>query len=181
MSTLKHWIITGASFGAGLAITLALIIGGYLWYSSKPKPPKPWDTKAITATYDRVDTEGDNNTIVFYYILQNNTDYDYHIVDASNVTLMDKLEKQKSLSWGKSDQFLKFDYPLLLPAKQRLRFAIHLDYPYNKKIKAEATKDEIEKYRKALSGFLKEETPNLNGFAMFDELNRYQIDFPREW
>ena len=181
MSTLKRWIIMGASFGAGLAVTLALIIGGYLWYASKPKPPKPWDTKAITATYDFIDTEGDNNTIVFYYTLQNNTDYDYRITDASNFTLMGKLEKQKSLSGAKGDRFLKFDFPLLLPAKQRLRFAIHLDYPYDKKSKAEATKDEREKYRKELSAFLKEKTPNLDGFAIFDELNRYQIDFPREW
>jgi len=37
-------------------------------------PPKPWDKKAITAIYDFVDTEGEKNTIVFYYTLQNNTE-----------------------------------------------------------------------------------------------------------
>jgi hypothetical protein len=94
---------------------------------------------------------------------------------------MSKLEKQKSLSGEKGDPFLKFDFPLLLPAKQRLRFAIHLKWPYDKKIKAETTKDEREKYRKELSAFLKEQAPNLDGFAIFDELNRYQIDFPRGW
>jgi hypothetical protein len=181
MSTVKRWIITGASFGGGLAIVLALIIGGYLWYESKPRPPKPWDNKAITANYDFVDTEGEKNTIVFYYTLQNNTDFDYRIVDASSVTLMSKLEKTKSLSGTKNDDFLKIDFPILLPAKQRARFAIHFNYPYEKKSRGEATQDEREKYRKELAAFLKEKAPNLNGFALFDELNRYQVDFARGW
>lgn len=181
MSTLKRWAITGASFGAGLAVTLSLIAGVYSLYASKPNPPKPWNTRAITATYDYIDTEGDNNTFVFYYTLQNNTDYDYRIADATNVTLLAKLERQKSLSGSKNDQYLKFDFPLLVPAKQRLRLAIHLDYPSGKQSKAEATKDEREKYKNELSVLLNVTVPNLDGFAIFDESNRYQIDLPKGW
>jgi hypothetical protein len=90
---MKRWIITGLSFGAGLAITLTLIFGAYSWFENRPRP---WDSKSITASYDGVDTEGDKNTLVFYYTLQNNTDFDYSIDDVATVTLLVKLERKKA-------------------------------------------------------------------------------------
>ena len=181
MSTLKRWIITGVSFGAGAAVIIALIICGYLWYSSKQKPPKPWDTKAITAIYDSVYTEGENNYFVFYYTLQNNTDFDYNLSDLTNITLMGKLKKQKSLTGKKTDEFLKPDYPILIPAKQRIRFALHLGYPYDKTLKKDASEEEEAKYKKDIEAYANKKLSNLDGFVLFDELKRYQIEFSKGW
>lgn len=181
MPNLKRWIITGASFGIGLAVTLLLAVGAYLWYEGRPKPPRPWNTYAISAHYDSVDTEGDENTIVFYYTLQNDLDYDYRILDASNVVLMAKLAKQKSLSGSKNDQYLKCDIPVLIPAKQRVRFPVHLGYPYKKARKTAVSREEREKFRREIESYLNEELTNLDGFVLFDEMNRYQINFPKGW
>jgi hypothetical protein len=35
--------------GAGFALVLVLVIGTFIWYSSRPKPQKPWNTDAIVA------------------------------------------------------------------------------------------------------------------------------------
>ena len=94
---------------------------------------------------------------------------------------MCKLERQESLSGTKGDDYLTIDFPILLPAKQRLRFAIHFKLHYEKESRSNATQVEKEKFRKELAAFLKEKAPNLNGFALFDELKRYQIDFGRGW
>jgi hypothetical protein len=175
---MKRWIITGLSFGAGLAITLLLIFGVYSWFKNRPRA---WDNKSITANYDGVDTEGDKNTLVFYYTLQNNTDFDYSIDDVAKITLLVKLERQKSLSGGKNDSFLKGDFPLFLPAKQRLRFGIHLGYPYEKKGKDNPSREEQVQYRKEVASYVKNELSNVDGFVLFDEAKRYQVDFPPGW
>lgn len=178
MSAIKRWIITGLSFGAGFAITLAIIIGLFIWHENKPKP---WDTKAITSIYDTADIEGDNSTFVFYYTLQNNTDKDYTINDASDFVLLSKLKRQNSLSGTNTQDLLKIDTPILLPAKQRLRFAIHLGYPYENKSIVGPTKEDKEKFRKEIGLYLQKEIPNLNGYVLFDKTNRYQINFNRGW
>ena len=36
-------------------------------------------------------------------------------------------------------------------------------------------------YRKALELYIREKYVNLDGFVLFDQANRYQIDFPSGW
>jgi len=181
MATIKKIIISSIVGGVSFAVSIAIIFGIFFWYQNKPKPPKPWNKDTITATYDSVDTEGEKNYFVFYYTLQNNTDFDYNFSDLTNITVMAKLKKQNSLSGQKKDEFLKPDYPILIPAKQRIRFALHLGYPYDKTLKKDASKEEREKYRKDMEAYANKEFSNLDGFVLFDELNRYQIEFPKGW
>lgn len=124
----KKLLLIGIGWGLGTAVGLALIVGGFLWHESRPKPPvppKPWNSAAIKAEYDYVDTEGDKNTIVFYYTLENTTDFDYRLEDGAHVAMAGTLEQQHSLS--------EFDgsvnYPISVPAKKRVRFAVHTNYP----------------------------------------------------
>jgi hypothetical protein len=184
MPTIKRMVVSGLAGGVGFAVAIAIILGIVSWYQSRPKPPKPWDKAAVTATYDSIDTEGQSgrwegqppNRLVFYYTLQNNTDSDYQFSDLTNIVVMAKLKRQKSLSGQKGDKFLQPDSPVLIPAKQRIRFALHVGYPYeyDKSLKAGASKKDIEAY-------VNEKFSNLDGFALFDENNRYQIDFPKGW
>jgi hypothetical protein len=179
MTNSKKVIAYGIAGGVGFAVALAIISVIVFWYQSNPKPPKPWNKEAITASYDSVAVEGEKNHIVFYYTLQNNTDFDYKPMDLSNIVAMAKLKKQKSLSGQKNDEVLRPDYPILIPAKQRIRFAFHLGYPYNKSLKKDATQEEQEKYIKDIEAYVNEEFSNLDGFVLFDEMNRYQIEFPK--
>jgi hypothetical protein len=180
----KRLAIVSASAGAGLAVTMALIVGGLLWYSSRPHPPKPWNTSALKATYDYIDTEGDKRTIVFYYTLENKTDADYKVESGVNATIALHLQRQDSLSVERDESYVKIDYPLFVPAKQRSRFAIHLlAYPYQGKevLKADASLEERRSFRKALAGYVSKDMGNLDGFVLLDEANRYQINFPKGW
>jgi hypothetical protein len=36
-------------------------------------------------------------------------------------------------------------------------------------------------FRKALAGYVSKEMGNVDGFVVFDETNRYQINFPKGW
>jgi len=178
MSATKRRIITDLSLGVGFVIVLAIIVSLFIWHENKPAP---WDARAITSIYDSVDVEGDNGTLVFYYTLQNNTDIDYSINEASDVVLLSKLKKQNSLSGTNAKDLLRIDVPVLLPAKQRLLFEIHLGYPYEKKLNKNAAAEEKEKFRKEIGLYLQQEAPNLNGFVLFDKVNRYQINFEKGW
>ncbi len=178
MSKAKRLVIIGISFGMGFAVTLSIIIGAFFWHQSRPRP---WNTKAIIAIYDHVDTEGVDNNFVFYYTLHNATEYDYKISNLSDVITMAVLKKQNSLSGSPNDEFFKPDCPIFIPVKQRIRFAIHLKHPFDNKLKEGATKEERKKYREYLEKYADEQFSNLGGFVLFDEANRYQINLACGW
>ncbi|MGA2183826.1 MAG: hypothetical protein ABSH47_12415 [Bryobacteraceae bacterium] len=180
MTGWKRVVLGGLSVGAGFAITFVLVWGGYLWYAARPRPPKPWNASAIRASFDRLDTEGEKNTVVFWYTLENRTDFDLRLAATGNLHMMGKLQQQGSLT-PFDDRFGSFDLPIFVPAKQKVRYGIHLDIGYTEHSNGDATLDEKRAYRKRLAAWLNAKLENLNGFAMFDDEDRYQIDFPKGW
>jgi hypothetical protein len=52
MTPWKRLVLISAAAGAGFAVTASLIVGGFLWYESRPKPTEPWNTGAIKATFE---------------------------------------------------------------------------------------------------------------------------------
>jgi hypothetical protein len=165
--------------GVGMAVALAAIVGGWLWYESRPKPPKPWNRAAIKAEYESADTEGSNNTIVVYYVLENTTDFDYQIEDGSSVSLDAQLDKDHSLS--NDVNILSVTYPVVVLAKKRMRFAIHVNYPCTDKEKPNADRDEMKRHTEAVEAFMTKEFANLDGFDLLDETSRYEILLPGGW
>ncbi len=180
MTGWKRVVLTGLSVGAGFAMTVLLVWGGYHWYVARPKPPKPWSTSAIKASFDYAGTEGEKNTVVFWYTLENRTDFDFSLTDKDRLHLMDKLQREGSLSMT-GEGLEKFDLPVFIPAKQKLSYTIHFAYPYPERLKENATFDERRAFRKRLAAWINDELGNLNGFAVFDDEHRYQIDFPKGW
>lgn len=106
----KRVVIVSVSASAGFALMLALIVGGVLWYNSHPRPPKPWNTSAIKATYDTLTAEGDDGHLVFYYVLENTTDSDYRLEESSAATIMGRLKEENSLS-APAVKELQMNYP----------------------------------------------------------------------
>jgi hypothetical protein len=185
-SQTKTWqriVLTGFSFGVGIALTASLIFAGFLWYESRPKSPepsRPWNTKAITAEFDVLDTEGDKNNIIFNYTLQNNTEFDYQMPEGS-VRLMAQLQRENSLS-SADEGFTNLDKNVFIPAKQRFRYTVHMGYPYDKEtLPSNASREQKTAWRQRLASYLNQEMGNLNGFVLFDESNRYQINLPKGW
>ena len=126
----KKLAIRAAGFGAGFALISALLIGATLWWSSRPVKPKPWNTKAITAEFSDIFAEGEKNTLVFVFTLQNNTEKDIQIADDTSIHLGALLQRSNAFSFDIGD-VLKTDYPIYIPAKSRVRFKIHVNSPYS--------------------------------------------------
>jgi len=182
MADWKKNLLIGVGWGLGTAVGLVLLVGAFLWYTSRPKPPKPpkpWNVAAIKAEYDRAGTEGDKNTIAFYYTLENTTDFDYRVEDGQNILMSGKLEEEKTLS--RDSDFVRIDYPIIVPAKKRVYFAVHIGYPYPEKEKEHANLEERRTYRAGIEKFVSDELGNLDGFDLLDETNRYEILFPGGW
>ena len=79
MPTWKRILLKSLGVGVGIGIGLALAVGVYAWYSSRPVAQKPWDSKAISATFLTADITGDDNHFTFRYILENHTNQDYRV------------------------------------------------------------------------------------------------------
>src|SRR6267378_4331304 len=120
MAEWKRPLLIGVGWGLGTAVGLVVLVGGVLWYQGKPKPPKPGNTAAIKAHYDYVYTEGVKNTIVFFFTLENTTDFDYRVESGDRILISAALMKQQNLS--PFDESEKIDYPLFVPARKRVRF-----------------------------------------------------------
>ena len=180
MTGWKRFVLIGLGWGIGTGVALAASLAVFLWYQARPKPPKPWDASSIKASYDYMETEGDKDTVAILYTLENTTDFDYRIEDKNEVTMNAKLERQNSLSPFK-DELSSIDLPVLVPAKKRISFRIHLTYPSGLKENANADKDERSKYREAVEKFVNDKLTNLNGFELLDSANRYDIVFDAGW
>jgi hypothetical protein len=177
----KRLFIKGAGFGVGFALMLAILAGVGIWYWNRPKPPKPWNKQAIKAEFNYPQTEGDNNDIVFIYTLVNDTDFDYELRNMDSIKIAAKLNKEDSISMTNDREYLRPDEYVFVPAHQRARFGIHLNYPYPQKEKSNATSDETHDFRTTLSKYVLSEMTNLEGFVIFDEGHRYEITFPGGW
>jgi len=183
MASLKRLAIVSASLGAGAVVMSAVLVALFTWYSSRPNPPKPWDAKAITATFDYPETEKvalNAPTIVLYYTLQNKTDLDYRLPKRDLLEVTARLKREKSLTGG--PELLTEDESVFIPAKQRRRFAIHLKYPIEDDLGPDPkSKDDHRRRWKLIADFMKTNLSNLDGFVIFDPERRYQIDLPNGW
>lgn len=182
MAEWKRPLFIGIGWGLGTVVGLVLLVGGFFWYQSRPKPPippKPWNTTAVKADYDEIDTEGEKNTYVFSYVLENTTDFDYRIEDGPDIFLSAKRpEKDGLVPFG---EYGKIDFPIIVPARKRVRTRIHLDYSCPVKQKESADPAERRKYREAVERNLADTHPRLEGFDLLDQTNRYEIIFPAGW
>jgi hypothetical protein len=59
--------------------------------------------------------------------------------------------------------------------------SIIIPYPYPIKEKDKPTRDEQKQYTTNVAKYVTDEMGNLDGFVLFDTLNRYEIDFPNGW
>ena len=175
---MPSWQIRSLLIGAGFAITAAVIGASVIWYMDRPKP---WNTAALTAEYDVMGTEGDDNTLVFYYTLRNNTNKDWSIAEHSETPLFGRLADEERLSGPLLSEWLTTDKPLFVPIGHKIRFAVHLKLRYPDRLKEKASTDERKAFRKKVEEYMASEFSNLDGFVLFDKTNRYEIRLARGW
>ena len=180
MAPWKQLLLRSLGVGVGIGVGIAIAVGVYAWYSSRPKPEKPWDASAITASFLSADTAGEDNHLRFLYILENHTEQDYRVRTTSELLLSAVVQENDSLTGGGHAKFQ--DDSIFLPAKQHVEVEIELpDYHFPGERHPNDTSDEHKKYKEAVGKYLNDSLPRLNGFAAFDDTNRYRINFPNGW
>ena len=177
-ATWKRVALFGASFGAGFALVVTIIIGGILWYNSRPKL---WRAGAIKAQYASLElTTGlDKLPVFFEYDLENNTDANYRIGDGSGFTVMAVLTQGHVLSedFGHSEtSTTTVSGPSFIPphAAGRIKVRVEYDYPSDFTQNDRSNMDKVAKF---VGGELK----GISGFVLFDASNHFRIDLPSGW
>lgn len=171
----KKLLLITVCAGAGLGLVVGLVLWKLPRQGSSPQPPKPWNSSAIKSTLARVqvrEVDPANAALVFYYDLENTTDFDYRLESGPNLVIMGRLKSNGSLS---SEEQVKLSYPAFLPAKSRARIALEVVHPFNWPARMDAASQG--KFR----ALVNREVGNLDGFVLFDETARYQIECRGAW
>ncbi len=177
----KRIFLRAAGVGAGLGLGLAAILGVALWYGSRPKPPKPWDTKTIQAGYDDAGdgaTERNTSDIGLWYFLKNNGLEDYRIGDSDSVQLS---VTSNDGALAPFNRFASIETPIFVPAGHKTSVFMKLKTvgQFQNRLPQHPTDAQEEQYRKDALDYLN--GTQITGFALFDEAHRIEIDFPSGW
>jgi hypothetical protein len=147
---------------------------------SAPKQPRDWNTNAIRGNFTGVQVKEIDPThaqLIFSYDLENATDSEYRLRVGPEVTLMEQLKSDGSL---RSQDSIRVDSPVFLPAKSRGRVSLQVARPFNWPSQIAAGQVgpfTQEKFR----SFVAKEVSNVQEFVLFDETSRYKIELPGGW
>ncbi len=173
----RRAFLRATGIGLGFAAVAAAIGGGLFWWHLRPRT---WDAAAVTASFDSVDIEGEKQTLVFFYTVENHTDRDYKLEGGSSATIAARLKEQGSLSPDPGGEFLSAEFPLFVPAHEKVLYRLHLGYPYRSEKPLPPDRDRKTR-RAAVAIYVAGEFTNLDGFVLLDEMHRYKILFPKGW
>ena len=145
---------------------------------SSPAPVQaasPWNSRAIEGTPVGIRVQEIDPThaaVVFSYDLQNTTDTDYRLAKGPNIVIMSRLASSGTLS---GDEPIALDSAAFVPARNRTRVALEVTHAFNwpgqRTAYAERTFDQL----------VMGDVGQITGFVLFDQANRYEIDFPAAW
>jgi len=159
-----------------LGFSLALLVTAVILYVHPAgRSPKPWNSSAITATYVGAQLrELDSGSAALYlaYEVQNHTDSDYQLADGPGALVMSRLRADGSLS---SQQQARLSYPTFLPARQRARVALEIPSPFGWPAEGDPA------YQDKLRDFVNQKLVDVQAFVLFDQADRFDIEFPSGW
>lgn len=182
MPTWKKILLRSAGFGAGFAIVVCGVIGGVLWYSSRPsKAVNKWNTTALKVTeppaFGAYKNDKDSRMYVeFNYSVQNNTDDDYKIESAESLKVLVRFT-DGSVSEPVTTEAASVKLPVFLPAKETGALSLVIQQSVPTKTERETDED----YHEQLRSYLEKQwsRDKLAGFVLYDETNRYELNLPR--
>jgi hypothetical protein len=172
----KSVLLKVAAAGAGAALMLCFLGAAVLWYISRPKPIRPWNDKALIANdMPGFGRDSDDSTFSFSYTVQNATGSDYALDSFQQPKLLAVID-DGSLSNPIDEKRLVLRTPIFIPSHQKGTITIRL-----KALKApEQKQDEPDDtYHERLRQYLNDHIKSVEGFVLFDESNRYQVNLMR--
>lgn len=153
-------------FGAGVALVVIAALGVMAWYQSRPDDLPPWNRDALTARYsDLFVTAAQPVVFTFRYMIENHSGKDYQLPSADS--LFRTLANGKGLDHG---QALAWDGGTSVPTGQVVNIGIKVEFPY--------PEDAVHLDEK-LSEFTASRLAEMDGFVALDQVNRYEIRFPK--
>jgi hypothetical protein len=159
-----------------LGFLIALALTAVILYArSGGTTVRPWNSTAITASYVGTQLRQiDSGNVVLYlaYEVQNHTDSDYRLADGPQGLVMTRLRADGSLS---SQQQVRLSYPTFLPARQRARVALEILSPFGWPAENDAA------FQDKLRDFVNQKLQEAQAFVLFDQTDRFQIEFPGGW
>jgi len=156
----------------------ALVLGGIVgisYHQYAVRRSQPWNAGAITATYlgtQLIEIDPSDASLQLSYELQNNTDTDYRLADGPGVVVMSRMMNDGGLS---SQDDVRLAFPTFLPARQRVRATLNLRRQFEWPAKSDAA------LQNKLKDFVNHRLSGIDGFVLFDQGDRCQIEFPRGW
>jgi hypothetical protein len=159
-----------------LGFLIALALTALILYArSGGTAAQPWNSSAITASYVGAQLrqiDSGNAALYLAYEVQNHTDSDYRLADGPQALVMTRLRADGSLS---SQQQVRLSYPTFLPARQRARVALEVLAPFAWPAENDAV------YQDRLRDLVNQKLVDAQSFVLFDQADRFQIEFPSGW
>jgi hypothetical protein len=138
------------------AVVTALVLGN----PQRAPGNGTWNADAIRATLERVVPA--HNDASFIYVLENRTDSDYRIAGESEVRILGRGRSKGELV-PKVAEHVSGEFPLVVPARRKVHFA--LVWTADRDIDPARIDDFVHNL-------------NIKSFVLFDQVRRYQIEFP---
>jgi hypothetical protein len=160
---------------AGLLLAIIAASGRLPQERAMADPPTAWNSRAIHSTFAGVrvrEIDLSKSEIVFLYDLDNKTDNDYQLAKGPAVVIMSRLKSSGSLS---SEKQVALASPAFVPARNRTRIELGITRAFNWPARMDASSEM--RIRQLVAG----ELGDLEGFVLFDQGMRYQIELPGTW
>jgi len=160
-----------------LLILLTLLPFGDLLPQSAvlARPASPWNSHAIEATFAGLrvhEIDASHSEVLFLYDLDNKTESDYQLDKGPKIMIMTRLKPTRSLS---SEKQIALSASAFIPAGNRTRIALTVTRSFNWPARMDVASQG--RIRQLVSS----ETAELDGFVLFDQASRYQIELPGSW
>jgi hypothetical protein len=162
---------------SAIVLVVALIVTLRIFTGERTSATRPtsWNSRAIQARFSGVkvrEVDPASADLIFSFDLDNTTDADYQLAKGPNVVIMSRLKSDGSFS---SEQEVNLNSSIFVPAGNRTRVALEIVRPFQWPAQQDAASDA--KFRQLVVG----QVADLDGFVLFDQTTRYQIDLPGEW
>lgn len=170
----KKIAVTGLATCAFLLL-LTLVVARYARHATPAKQTPPWNSHAIEGTPAGIRVQEIDPThaaVIFLYDLDNETDTDYHLARGPNIVVMSRLKPGGTLS---ADEPVTLDSAAFVPARNRTRIALKVSHLFNWPGQSGAYAER--QFNQLVTG----DVNGVAGFVLFDQANRYEIDFPAAW
>jgi hypothetical protein len=167
----KKMLVWAAWAAAGVCVLAVILVAMEFHRSgSTNAAPNSWNSGAIHGTLAAVrvrELDPTHAAVIFFYDLENRTDSDYRLSSGPNVVIMSRLQSSGILS---SDQQISLDATAFVPAKNRTRIALEITHAFEWPVQRDAAAE------KQLRQFVVDQISGLEGFVLFDQATRYQIE-----